>query len=351
MKTCDEIYGEMLGVFEENTGFSMSDSADLSVRLYGAAAQLESLYGYCDWSVNQSFPQTASDIYLDYHGQLRGLTRKDGEVAAGMIRFTTEADRTQSLTIPAGTACTTAGLVRFVTTSECVISATATTGDAAAVAESIGVAGNAAAGTITSMPSPPTGVLSCTNVAAFSGGSDQEVDDDFRTRILDSYARLPNGANAAFYQERALAIDGVAAATVIPRVNGVGTVAVAIAPESGLPSSDLIAQVQADLEEAREIATVVTVVSPTVVTQNFTVTLYPKTTSTYSEVSAAVTGAMNEFFTGERLGQSILLAEIGNLIYSTGLVTNYTISVPSADVSMDLDDLPTLGTLTLKEGS
>lgn len=351
MKTCEEIYGEMLATFEENTGFSMSDSADLSVRLYGAAAQLESLYAYCDWSVNQSFPQTASGTYLEYHGQLRGLTRKDGEKATGTIRFTTESGRTQSLTIAAGTVCTTVGLVRFVTAADCVISATATTGDAAAVAESIGTVGNVVAGTITSMTSPPAGVLSCANTAAFSGGSDQESDEDFRTRILDSYARLPNGANAAFYQERALAIDGVAAATVIPRVDGVGTVAVVIAPESGLPSSDLVAQVQADLEEAREIATVVTVKSPTTVTQNFTITLYPKTTCTYSEVSAAVTSAMNSFFTGERLGESILRAEIGNLIYATGMVTNYNITVPSADVAMDLDDLPTLGTLTLKEGS
>lgn len=351
MKTCDEIYSEMLAVFQEATGFSMADTADLSVRLYGAAAQLESLYGYCDWSVNQSFPQTASGIYLNYHGELRGLTRKGGEAASGTIRFTPESGRTQSITVSAGTVCTTAGLVRFVTTADCIISATATYGDAAVVAESVGIAGNVTAGTITSMPSPPAGILSCTNLAAFTGGSEEEDDETYRARILDSYARLPNGANAAFYEERALATDGVVGATVIPRVDGVGTVAVVIAPESGLPSSDLIATVKADLETVREIATVVSVVSPTQVTCNFAVSLYPKTAATYDEAAAAVRSAITNYFSGERLGESVLLAEIGNLIYTTGLVSNYHITTPSADVEMDLDELPTLGTITLTEGS
>lgn len=351
MKTCDEIYGEMLAVFEESTGFSMSDQADLAVRLYGAASQLESLYAYCDWTMNQSFPQTATGEYLDYHGELRGMERKAGESATGSIRFTPESGRTQAVTISAGTVCTTAGLVRFVTTADCVISATATYGDASARAESVGEAGNVVAGSITSMPSPPSWILSCTNLAAFEGGSEEENDDTFRTRILDSYARLPNGANAAFYQERALAVDGVVGATVIPRVDGVGTVGVAIAPESGLPSDDLIAVVQADLEEVREIAVTVSVVCPTIVTCNFSITLYPKTTTTFDLASTAVRTAITGYFSGERLGSSILLAEIGNLIYSTGLVTNYHITTPSSDVEMELDELPTLGTITLTEGS
>ena len=67
MKEVEELYGKMLAVFEEKTGFTMDDTADLAVRLYAAAAQIQSLYAYSDWAMNQSFPQTATGEYLDYH--------------------------------------------------------------------------------------------------------------------------------------------------------------------------------------------------------------------------------------------------------------------------------------------
>ena len=39
-KTIDEIYGEMLSVFAEASGYLPSPSCDLAVRLYAAAAQV-----------------------------------------------------------------------------------------------------------------------------------------------------------------------------------------------------------------------------------------------------------------------------------------------------------------------
>ena len=81
MKEVDELYGKMLAVFEEKTGFTMDDTADLAVRLYAAAAQIQTLYAYSDWAINQSFPQTATGEYLDYHAALRGIVRKAGTKA------------------------------------------------------------------------------------------------------------------------------------------------------------------------------------------------------------------------------------------------------------------------------
>ena len=81
MKEIAEIYGQMLETFEEKTGFAMDDTADLAVRLYAAAAQLQALYIYADWALTQSFPQCAAGQYLDYHAQLRGITRKGGHNA------------------------------------------------------------------------------------------------------------------------------------------------------------------------------------------------------------------------------------------------------------------------------
>lgn len=51
-------------------------------------------------------------------------------------------------------------------------------------------------------------------------------------------SRMPNGANAAFYQQEALSFPEVAAATVVARPRGVGTVDVFLATAAGLPTAD-----------------------------------------------------------------------------------------------------------------
>ncbi len=44
MKQAQEIYQDMLATFRARTGFAMEDSSDLAVRLYAAAAEIETLY-------------------------------------------------------------------------------------------------------------------------------------------------------------------------------------------------------------------------------------------------------------------------------------------------------------------
>ena len=93
----------------------------------------------------------------------------------------------------------------------------------------------------------PEGVSGVLNPKAFTGGSGAETDEELRARVLDSFIRLPNGANAAFYELRALSHAGVEAAVVIPRMSGIGTVGVVIAAPEGVPSEELLQQVQDDL--------------------------------------------------------------------------------------------------------
>ena len=351
MKEVSELYRQMLDVFTEKTGFSMDDSADLAVRLYAAAAQLQTLYIYADWALAQSFPQTAEGEYLDRHAALRGIARKDGEKAHGVLRFRVELAREDELTIPAGTVCSTAGLVRFVTLEDAVIAAGDLYADAPAQAESAGSAGNTAAGTVTVMTQAPVGVAGVTNPAAFTGGTDGETDAALRERVLGSFIRLPNGANAAFYEQRALAHAGVRAASVIPRENGIGTVSVVIAAEDGVPSEALVAEVQADIQRVREIAVDVTVRAPSVKTVAVTAALTPKAGASFDEAKAAVTGALAAYFGGEMLGRSVYRAALGNVIYGTGLVENYRLSAPASDIAGAADRLPVLGTLRLTEAA
>lgn len=349
MKEVQEIYSSMLEVFQEKTGFVMEDTADLAVRLYAAAAEIQTLYAYADWAMKQSFPQTATGQYLDYHGALRGITRKGGTRAEGSLRFRIDTALLEDLTIPAGTVCTTAGLVRFVTTEAGTILAGELYTDVAAQAESAGSAGNVGPETITYMTKAPTGVTGVINPAAFIGGSNLESDEELRSRVLDSFIRLPNGANAAFYELRALSHPGVEQAAVLPRWQGIGTVGVVIASASGVPDSALIAAVQDDLESVREIAVDVTVMAPLTQTVNVEVQILPKTGVDAAWAEEQVQLAVERFFTGRLLGKPVYRAALQNVIFATGAVENCTLISPAQDLEAEEKTLPLLGTLTITE--
>ena len=349
MKTIDEIYEEMLDIFTERTGLEAGAAGDLAVRFYAVAAQIHALYLQAAWTERQCFPQTATGEYLDYHATLRGISRKEAAKAEGVIRFGVNTAVDTALTVPAGTVCMTAGLVRFETAEQAELAAGELYVDVPAVAVESGSEGNAAAGTVTAMAVAPTGVAWCTNPEAFTGGLDEEDDDTLRGRVMETYRRLANGANAAYYEQKALTFDGVAAAVVIPRARGIGTVDVVIATEEGVPGQELLDEVQAYFEKVREIAVDVEVLAPETVTVDVAVSVKAAEGHEAAEVTAAVEEALSGWFTGRRLGCGVLMAELAALVYAVDGVANYAFSAPTGDVTVDTGVLPVLGTLTVEE--
>lgn len=351
MKQVQEIYRDMQETFANRAGFSMADSSDLAVRLYAAAAEIETLYTYSAWALRQSFPQTASGEYLDMHAALRALARRQAVRASGVIRFSLPAAAEQPVTVPAGTVCLTPGLVQFRTTEDAVIAAGALSCDAAACAEETGEAGNVAAGTVTVMQSPPIGVSACENPFPFTGGCAEETDDALRKRVLESFVRLPNGANSAFYEARVRAVSGVSGVQVLPRARGVGTVDVVVAASGDVSQTALLQTVAADLEQVREIAVDVRVLPPTENPVSLAVTVWAEDGVAFSDAQAAAEQAIASCFTGALLGKPLYLAAVGQKLLETGLIKNYCITAPAADVTGADGVLPVLGTLTVTEGA
>ena len=349
MKTAEEIYQEMLSCFGERTGLEPREGCDLSARLYALAAQVYALYVQADWVVRQAFPQTAEGEYLDRHAQLRGLERKPAVAAEGTVRFTAWEALDSDRDIPEGTVCMTAGLIRFETTQAAVLAAGTLTADVPVRALTPGEAGNVSAGAIVSMAVAPVGISACTNQSPCAGGADGETDEALRERVLESFKRLPNGANSAFYQQGALSFDQVAAAAVIPRPRGVGSVDVVPATMAGLPGEELLAELEDYFERRREIAVDVQVRAPETVTVNIAVQVEPEKGRDKTRVLAGVEETIRSWFTGRLLGQRILLARLGSLIYGCDGVANYTVTAPAADVAVEEDELPVLGTLTVEE--
>ncbi len=347
VKSIDEIYGEMTASFERETGVALAGDGDMAVRLYTVAAQIYALYIQADWVNRQCFPQSAEGEYLDKHAQLRGLERRAAVAAEGVIRFETDSAAQANLSIPAGTVCMTAGLVRFETTEQAVLPAGKTQVDVPAAALEPGVAGNVAAGTIRAMAVAPVGISRCTNPSAFSGGLDQEDDETLRARVLETFQRMPNGANAAYYEQSAMSFPQVAAAAAVSRPRGVGSVDVVVTDAAGVPDEELLRELQTYFEERREIAVDVQVRAPEV--RNVAVTIQIQTAANRDgeTVRQNVEQAVRSWFNGQRLGQNILRARLGQIIYEVDGVENYALTAPAADVAVERDVLPQLSTLSV----
>ncbi|MBU5457079.1 baseplate J/gp47 family protein [Oscillibacter sp. MSJ-31] len=349
MKEWTEIYEQLRGTFAQRAGFVPSEGCDSAVRLYALAAELQSLLMQADWVLDQSFPQTAQGTYLDYHAETRGITRGAAEKAAGVIRFAAADKVTAACPIEKGTVCMTAEGVRFETTEDAAIAVGSQWADVPAQAVEAGAGGNVIAGTVTLLSAMPVGVVQCTNPAAFSGGCDAESDETLRGRVLASYQRLPNGANAAYYEQEAMRYPGVAAAKAVGRARGIGTVNVVIATHAGVPDAALLAAVETDLQKKREIAVDVKVLAPTVETVAVTAALKAAPGYTFAEVKAGAQSALEMLFTGGLLGKSVTTARLLTLLCGVEGVENVHLTAPAADVAVDATELPMLGTVTLSE--
>lgn len=349
MRELETIYAQMRDTFAQEAGFVPSDGCDAMVRLYALSAQVQSLLAQADWVLDQSFPQTAQGEYLDYHAQTRGMTRSRATKATGTLRFSAASAVLSDCVIAKGTVAMTAEGVRFETTEQAVLHTGESTVDVPAQAVEPGTSGNVIGGKIRLMSIMPVGIAQCVNLQPFTGGSDTESDESLRARILESYKRLPNGANAAFYEQEAMSVPTVAAAKAVGRARGIGTVDVYVATHSGTPSGALLDEIAAILDEKREIAVDVEVLAPTPVTVNVTAELTAADGYDFEDVCDAVREALGGYFTGERLGTDVHCAKLASLIYGVRGVENCHLLAPTGDVSVGTTRLPVLGTVTLTE--
>ena len=348
MKSVEELYREMTRDFAGRTGVTMVDSCDLAARMYALAAQIYALQVHSDWVRRQCFPQTAVGENLDHHAKMRSLERKNATCAQGVVRFFAGEASELVRTIPKGTICMTPGLVRFETQTVGNLLAGEMWVDVPVRAAEAGIAGNAAAGTVTEMAVAPVGIVSCTNPEGITGGVDEEDDESLRERVLHSFRYLPNGANAAYYRQLAMADDEVAQAVVVPRPRGVGSVDVVVASPAGVPGEELLNRLQQALDKEREIAVNLVVRAPETVEVKVAVEVAAGKGYEAETVRERVKTALEGYFSGELLGENLLLAKLGSVIYGCEGVENYRINLPAADVAVEQAQLPVLTQLSVE---
>ena len=351
MESYEDIVKRMEDAYREESGQEVEAVSDLGLRLRVLAGELYRLQAGMDWLWRQAFPQTATGEQLDRHGAQRGLARREASHAQGELTFSRYLALDFDLVIPAGTLCAAPGeeAVEYETLEEGVLPAGELTVDIPAQAVLGGSGGNAAAGYISTLVTPVTGIDYVTNEAAFTGGRDPEEDEAYRARVLGAYQRCATTGNAGFYESAALAVPGITTVQVVPRASGAGTVAVFAWGEGAAPPAAVLEALEADLQAQREIGVTVTVAAATPLPVNVSANVRPRAGADFTAVKTAVEDALAQWFAGLGVASPVTLADLSRVILGAAPIDRLEFAVNMQDIGSLTGVIPVEGTVQIGE--
>jgi len=189
------------------------------------------------------FPKSAYGEWLDFHAQVRGISRREATASAGMLQLTVK----PGTTVPAGAEFATASIdgqpsVIFTATESRYTEKDNNTVEIPVKCTQTGTIGNVIAHTVVFKLSKLDGVTAVDNPAAITGGTEEESDDSLRERIMmqDSAKSVSYVGSVADYKRWSKEVAGVGEVTVIPAQDDSGLVTVVITDSNGDPANDAL---------------------------------------------------------------------------------------------------------------
>lgn len=238
------------------------------------------------------------------------------------------------------------------------ITASFTTGAVAVVASELGAAGNQDADVELALQSPIAGVDNEAYVTygALGGGADAESDTALRSRFLDRLQNPTANFNAAAIEAQAKLVLGVTRVFVQEITPAVGQVTVYFmrdGDDPAIPDSSEVTTVRNKLLEilpANTDPADLIVAAPTAVAIAFTFSAIAPNTTTMRQ---AVEDNLAQFFSEQtEVGEDVTEDAYRSAIYNTvdtvtgSRVTSFTLSTPTADVTIATGEIGTLGAVT-----
>lgn len=325
---------------------SVGKDSDYYVRANATGGAVEGLYEHQKWISRQLFPDTADEDYLvSKHANPRGIDRKGASFATGTVMFTGEVGST----IDIGCEQKAGNGIAVIATASGVVGAGGTV-VLAAKASVAGVAGNLAVGTKLTLTAAPFGVQSTATVVSMSGGTEIETPQALLARVLFDIRMPSSGGVTHDYYKWAMEVPGVTDAYVFAQRRVANGVDVVIETAGGLPSAQLIADVQAHIETKRPPGSNVLVMAPTLVTVAVDGVLV-LSGITLAEAIAAITVVLTNYFATLHVGDVVRRVTLLTLITSVPGVLDVVLAAPAGNVQPLADathsELAVLGAVTL----
>lgn len=209
--TFDDILNRMKNAFFNECEKNPESLGDINARLNVVASEIYSLCCNMDYVTKQAFVQTAFGEYLDYHAELRNMSRKAASKAVGELKFSIPELLDEDILIPKGTICSVKDkpFIQFATDEDAVLRARSYFVKVPATALDVGTSYNVEPNMITVLVNAPARIEEVTNDNHFVGGNDVESDERLRSRLLNSFKQLPNGVNKQSVEDSVRSIDEV----------------------------------------------------------------------------------------------------------------------------------------------
>lgn len=207
----------------------------------------------------------------------------------------------------------------------------------AAQSQDIGADKNILANTITELSDAPASLTGITASSAFTGGTDGEDIEDYRSRLLAS-VQAPATGSAADIKSWAESISGVESASVFPNdnmgtpTNGHVTVRIA-GPDGSTPSAQTISDVLAYLQSKDMANVTLHVTTFTPVSIDVTVDVTADINYTLSDVSDSVTLAVQNYINGLSVGETAYKSGIIAAVKLLPGVADVVVTNPASNVA------------------
>lgn len=299
------------------------------------------------------FPMYAYGEWLDYHAQMRGISRRPATASSGTLQLTV----TKNTNIPEGSQFSTASVdgqpsVVFETTQGKFNLPEGTT-EVPVKCMQTGAAGNVIAGTVIFKLSQLSGVTAVTNQEAITGGTEEEDDDSLRARIvsLDQSQSVSYVGSVADYKRWSLEVPGVGGVTVIPAQDDSGLVTLVITDSNGDPANEEICQNVYDYimspadPELRLTAPNVklNVIPPTITELSISATVEVGTGSSLEAIKTAFIEAVQAYLDTARSDGEVRYTQIGKILAGVPGVYDYdtlTLNSGTTNISITNTQLP-----------
>lgn len=299
------------------------------------------------------FPMYAYGEWLDYHAQMRGISRRPATASSGALQLTV----TKNTNIPEGSQFSTASVdgqpsVVFETTQGKFNLPEGTT-EVPVKCMQTGTAGNVIAGTVIFKLSQLSGVTAVTNPEAITGGTEEEDDDSLRARIvsLDQSQSVSYVGSVADYKRWSLEVPGVGGVTVIPAQDDSGLVTLVITDSNGDPANEEICQNVYDYimspadPELRLTAPNVklNVIPPTITELSISATVEVGTGSSLDAIKTALIEAVQAYLGTARSDGEVRYTQIGKILAGIPGVYDYdvlTLNSGTTNISITNTQLP-----------
>lgn len=304
------------------------------------AREIWRLYMTLDELIDAFYINEFSGPYIDAHGALFNVVRREGTKAACEITM----EGKDGAVIPAGTAFYTEDGLEYGLTADVTLQGGA--GRGLLRASAVGQKYNVGGGSVVQILRNVRG-LDSFQCGEATGGTDPESDEALFLRVDERRKRPATSGNVQHYREWALSVDGVGAVRVTPLWRGNGTVKVLIAGYDRLPVDDtVVARCAAYIETKRPIGAKVTVASAIAEPVRVSARLVALPSVSRAAVRERLRELVEEYLAETAFEEFVVYAHrVGALIMAIDGVVDYQdllLNGQEGNLALDTDHVPVL---------